>query len=78
MDLSECMKKGFIRKCSKNQELIASLREMAEIKEETVRQAELTERNVSAYLSMGYDSLREIMEAVWQKNRFYAGKGINK
>jgi len=64
MDLNDCKKKGLIKRTNVNLELIKSLIEMANIKEETVNTAKLNERNISAYTSMAYDSLREIHEAL--------------
>ncbi len=37
---------------------------MAGIKEITVKKAELGEQNISAYVSLSYDSLREVLEAI--------------
>jgi len=64
MDLNDCHKKGDIKKTKLNKELIKSLIEMSEIKEKTVNSADLSEMNVSAYVSMAYDSLREFLEAL--------------
>lgn len=64
MDLDDCFRKGLIKKTMINRELIKSLIEMADIKEKTVRTAELNKMNVSAYVSLAYDSLREILEAI--------------
>ncbi len=63
MDLEDCYKKGFIKKTRINNELIKSLIEMSDIKERTVISAKIDSVNISAYLSMAYDSLREILEA---------------
>jgi uncharacterized protein (UPF0332 family) len=63
MDLDECYKKNFIKKTRVDKELILSLIEMSEIKEKTVNTADINEINISAYVSMAYDSLREILEA---------------
>ncbi len=64
MELDACYKKGLIKKTTINSSLIASLIEMAAIKEETVRNAQLNERNISAYVSLAYDALRELLEAL--------------
>jgi len=64
MDLDDCFRKGLIKKTMINRELITSLMEMADIKEKTVRTAELNEMNISAYVSLAYDSLREVLEAI--------------
>ncbi|HLD73057.1 MAG TPA: hypothetical protein VJA23_05745 [Candidatus Nanoarchaeia archaeon] len=64
MDLDECYRKGFIRKTKVDKELIFSLIEMAGIKEIAVNTAKINEINISAYVSLAYDSLREILEAL--------------
>lgn len=64
MDLDDCYKNNFIKKTRIDKELIRSLIEMSKIKEITVNSAKLDEINISAYVSMAYDSLREILEAL--------------
>lgn len=64
MDLNECFNKGLIKKIKVDKELIKSLIEMSDIKEETVATANINEKNISAYVSLAYDSLREILEAL--------------
>ena len=64
MDLNECFEKGLIRKVTPNKELIISLIEMADIKEITVKKAKIDKQNISVYVSISYDSLREILEAI--------------
>lgn len=64
MDLDECYRKGSIRKTKIDRGLILSLIEMAEIKEIAVNTAKINEINISAYVSLAYDSLREILEAL--------------
>ena len=64
MDLDECFRKGLIKKTRVDKELIKSLIEMSNIKEETVKAADINEKNVCAYISLAYDSLREILEAL--------------
>lgn len=64
MDLKECLKKGLIKKTRIDENLINSLIEMSNIKEEAVNLSKLDERNISAYVSMSYDSLREVLEAL--------------
>ena len=64
MDLDECNQKGFIKKTRIDKELIKSLIEMSNIKEIAVTSAEINEINISAYVSLAYDSLREILEAI--------------
>ncbi|PIN78069.1 hypothetical protein COV15_00200 [Candidatus Woesearchaeota archaeon CG10_big_fil_rev_8_21_14_0_10_34_12] len=64
MDLDECYRKNFIRKTKVDSELIKSLVEMSRIKELTVNSAKVDSVNISAYVSMAYDSLREVLEAI--------------
>ena len=64
MDLDECLKKGLIKKTQIDKELINSLIEMFGIKEMAVKTANINEMNISAYVSLAYDSLREVLEAL--------------
>ena len=64
MDIDDCFRKGLIKKTKVDKELIVSLIEMADIKEKTVQTAKIDEINISAYVSLAYDSLREILEAI--------------
>ncbi len=64
MDLDECYRKGLIKKTRIDKELIKSLIEMSNIKENAVTTARINKINVSAYVSLAYDSLREILEAI--------------
>ena len=63
MDVEECEKKGIIRKTRKDNNLVKSIIDISNIKEETINQTKLNSRNVNAFIPMAYDSLREIMEA---------------
>jgi len=63
MDLDECFKKGLIKITKVDEELIQSLVEMSDIKEKTVKTANIDKVNISAYVSLAYDSLREMLEA---------------
>lgn len=64
MDLDECYKKGLIKRTRIDYELIKSLVEMSNINEQTVNNAVIDEINISSYVSLTYDSLREILEAI--------------
>jgi uncharacterized protein (UPF0332 family) len=64
MDLEECFQKGLIKKTEVNENLIKSLIEMSQINESAVRKARIDSINISAYVSLAYDSLREAMEAI--------------
>ena len=64
MDLEDCYGKNFIKKTRIDKELIRSLIEMSKIKEDSVNNAKIDKTNISAYVSMAYDSLRETLEAL--------------
>jgi len=64
MDIQECFKKGLIKKTVVDKDLIASLSEMSYIKQKTVEDALINSFNISAYVSLAYDSLREILECI--------------
>jgi len=64
MDLNDCYKNNLIKRTKINKELIKSLIEMSNIKEKTIRSAKINNENISAYFSMAYESLREILEAI--------------
>ena len=64
MDLDECFRKGLIKKTKIDEGLIRSLIEMSHMKEEAVKTANINEINISAYVSLAYDSLREVLEAL--------------
>ncbi|MBW2981604.1 hypothetical protein KY343_01865 [Candidatus Woesearchaeota archaeon] len=64
MDLDDCFKKNLIKKTNIDKELIKSVIEMSNIKETTVKTAQINEQNISAYVSLAYDSLREILESI--------------
>ncbi len=64
MDVNECFRKGLIKKTMANEELAKSLVEMSDIKETTVKTAKINSVNISPYVSMAYDSLREVLEAI--------------
>jgi uncharacterized protein (UPF0332 family) len=64
MDLDECFRKGLIKKAKIDEELIKSLIEMANINEATVKNAKIDDISISSYVSLAYDSLREVLEAI--------------
>lgn len=64
MDLKECFDKGLIKRTRVDKELIKSLVEMSRIKENAVKSAKIDENSISAYVSLAYDSLREVLEAL--------------
>jgi uncharacterized protein (UPF0332 family) len=64
MDLNDCYRKNLIKKTKIDRELIKSLIEMSDMEESTVNSATINKTNVSSYISMAYDSLREALEAI--------------
>ncbi|MDP2906653.1 MAG: hypothetical protein Q8O03_01820 [Nanoarchaeota archaeon] len=64
MDIDECYKKNLIKKTRVDSERIISLIEMSDIKKTTVKTADINEINISAYVSMAYSSLLEILESI--------------
>jgi len=64
MDLSDYYEKGLIKRKRIDPELIKSLIEVSNIKENTVKEASLNNKNITAYVSLAYDSLREVLEAI--------------
>ena len=63
MDINDCFRKKLIKKIRADKDLIKSLIEMSNIKENAVQTAKVTETNISAYVSLAYDALRELLEA---------------
>ncbi len=72
MDIEECKKKGMIKKTFVNRSLIKSLIEMSDLKEETVKLSKINEITASSFVSLAYDSLREILEAICALNGYKA------
>jgi len=64
MDINEHVKNGTVKKTIQSTELVRSLLSMANIKEQTVMTVTLTEFNISAYIPMAYDALREVLDAL--------------
>ena len=64
MDLDECIRNGFIKKTRIDKELIKSLIEMSDTNENTVNTAKINNANISSYVSLAYESLRQILEAI--------------
>ncbi|MFH1229301.1 MAG: hypothetical protein V1678_02655 [Candidatus Aenigmatarchaeota archaeon] len=70
MDIGECFRKGLIKKTRIDTELVKSLTEMSDIKEMAVRKAGIDDVNISAYVSLAYDALREALEAICISNGY--------
>ena len=64
MELSECERKGFIKKANPSISLIKSLIEISKAKEIAINTAKIDEITINAYIPMAYDALREILEAL--------------
>ena len=64
MDLNNCFEKGLVKKTEKNVELVKSLIKISNTNEMTVKTATITPKNVSSYVTLAYDSLRQILEAI--------------
>lgn len=64
MDLKDCFRKGLIKKTVPEDGLIRSLIAMAASKELAVRSAPITAETISAFVSLAYDALREVLEAL--------------
>jgi len=64
MDLNDCFNRKLIRKTKIDLELVESLFEMSDIKEKAVNTAKISQENISAYVSLAYDSLREFLEGI--------------
>ena len=70
MDLVDCEKKGFVRKVNVDEGLVKSLIEMSKLKEKVVNESNVNEENVSVYVSLAYDSLKEILDCVCLMNGY--------
>jgi len=63
MDVEECKNKGIIRNTKIDTNLVKSLLEISDIKEESLKQVQLNDITINAFLPIAYDSLREVLEA---------------
>lgn len=70
MDLKECFRKGLVKKTFVDKDLIKSLIQMSDIKETAVKTANINKQTISAYVSLAYDSLREVLEALCISNGY--------
>ncbi len=61
---------GLIKKTKPNTSLIKSLIEMSNLKEKVVKESKINEENVSVFVSLAYDSLREVLEAIAIKHGY--------
>jgi len=70
MEWKECNEKRMTKKALKDIELISSLIEASKIKIEYAGKIEITDRNATVAVSLYYDSLREILEAIANLNNY--------
>ena len=64
MDFNECLKKRIAKEIKEDKELIASLLKTSQNKLESEKKLELNEVTSSSKISLLYDSLRELLEAL--------------
>jgi hypothetical protein len=70
MDWQECVNKRIVKNVSTDEELIKSLIISSKNKLESESQLSMTETTASSKLSLAYDSLRELLEALALKNKY--------
>ena len=70
MDFKECLKKRIAKEVNEDKELIDSLIKTSQNKFDSEKKLELTEVTSSSKISLLYDSLREILEALAIKNGY--------
>jgi len=70
MDWFECNKKRIVKEITEDNELIESLKKTSTNKLNSEEKLELDEITSGSKLSLAYDSLRELLEALAIKNRF--------
>lgn len=64
MDLEKCRKRRLILKCEVDDERVHALVKMSEVKCSIAKNAPKTENDISVYVAMAYDSLREALDAL--------------
>ncbi|MFH1505911.1 MAG: hypothetical protein ABIE94_02885 [archaeon] len=70
MDWRECNKKRLVKKVSVDSNLVASLLNSSSKKMETQKMLELNEVTAASKVSLAYDALRELLEAVAISNGY--------
>ena len=70
MDFNECIKKRIAKEVKEDKELIASLIKTSQNKFDSEKKLELSEVTSSSKISLLYDSLRELLEALAIKNGY--------
>src|SRR3989344_1570196 len=70
MDFDECLKKRIAKEVNEDNELIASLIKTSQNKFDSEKKLELSEVTSCSKISLLYDSLRELLEALAIKNGY--------
>ena len=70
MDFGECLKKRIAKEVNEDKELIASLIKTSQNKLDSEKKLKLSEVTSGSKISLLYDSLRELLEALAIKNRY--------
>ena len=70
MDFDECLKKRIAKEVKEDKELIASLIKTSKNKLDSEEELGLSEITLTSKISLLYDSLRELLEALSIKNRY--------
>jgi len=70
MDFNECLKKRIVKEVNEDEELIVSLIKTSQNKLDSEKKLELTEITSGSKISLLYDSLRELLEALAIKNGY--------
>ena len=63
MDLNECLRSGMVKKTMVDEDLIKSLIKLSNTKEKIINNSQMEGEGASVYVSLAYDSLREVLEA---------------
>ncbi|HLC78291.1 MAG TPA: hypothetical protein VJH92_04145 [Candidatus Nanoarchaeia archaeon] len=70
MDFNECLKKRIVKEVKEDTELITSLLKTSQNKLDSEQKLELNEVTSGSKISLLYDSLRELLEALAIKNGY--------
>ena len=70
MDFEECIKKRIVKEVTKDEDLIKSLLKTSQNKLNSEKKLSLDEITSASKISLLYDSLRELLEALALKNEF--------
>lgn len=70
MDFNECLKKRIAKEVNEDKELIASLLKTSQNKLDSEKKLELDEITATSKISLLYDSLRELLEALAIRNGY--------